>query len=53
MSLQWATEEVAVTLHFEMVVSADKVADLQRVGILSGLREFAMSLTLNDNFHKK
>ena len=33
---------VAVTLHFEMVVSAGKVADLQRVGILSSLEEFSI-----------
>ena len=34
--LRWATEEaafiVAVTLHFEMEVSAVNVVDLQRVG---------------------
>ena len=32
---------VAVTLHFEMVVSAGKVADLQRVGMISSLGEFS------------
>ena len=35
---------VAVILHFEMVVSASKVADLQRVGMLSSLGEFSISL---------
>ena len=48
MSLQWATEEacliVVVTLHFEMVVSGSKVADLQRVGMLSSLGEFSISI---------
>ena len=34
---------VAVTLHFEMVVSAGEVAHLQRVGILSSLGEFSIS----------
>ena len=34
---------VAETLHFEMVVSAGKVADLQRVGMLSSLGEFSIS----------
>ena len=29
-------------LHFEMVVSAGKVADLQRVGTLSSLGEFSI-----------
>ena len=43
MSLRWPTEEAAVTLHFEMVVSADKVADLQRVGMLSSLGEFSIT----------
>ena len=33
---------VAVTLHFEVVVSGGKVADLQRVGILSSLGEFSI-----------
>ena len=47
---------VAVTLHFEKVVSAGKVADLQRVGMLSSLGEFSISLrtaccsTLHWNF---
>ena len=30
-----------MTLHFEMVVSAGKVADLPRVGMLSSLGEFS------------
>ena len=34
---------VAVTLHFEIVVSAGKVAELQRVGVLSILGEFSIS----------
>ena len=33
---------VAVTLHFEVVVSAGKVAGLQRVGMLSSLEEFSI-----------
>ena len=37
---------VAVTLHFGMVVSASKVADLQRVGMLASLEEFSI-------FHKR
>ena len=32
----------AVTLHFEMVVSASKAADLERVGKLSCLGEFSI-----------
>ena len=31
-----------MTLHFEMVVSAGKVADLERVGMLSSLEEFSI-----------
>ena len=46
MSFWWATEEayliVVVTLHFEMLVSAFKVADLQRVDMLSSLGEFSI-----------
>ena len=37
---------VAVTLHFEIVVSAGKVADLQRVGILSSFGELSILLFL-------
>ena len=33
---------VAVTLHFETVVSAGKVANLQRVGMLSSLGKFSI-----------
>ena len=33
-----------MTFHFEMVVSAGKVAGLQRVGMLSSLGEFSLSL---------
>ena len=33
-----------MTLHFEIVVSAGKVADLQRVGMLSSWGEFSISL---------
>ena len=32
-----------MTLHFEMVVSGGKMADLERVGILSSLGEFSIS----------
>ena len=47
MSIRWAIEEaalVALTLHFDRVVSGGKVADLQRVGMLSSLGEFSISL---------
>ena len=42
MSLQWARSCViaAAILHFEMVASASKVADVQRVGMLSSLAYF-------------
>ena len=33
-----------MTLDFEMVISAGKVADLQRVGVLSSLGEFSIYL---------
>ena len=39
----WILFGFTVTLHFEMVVSAGKVADLQRVGMLSSLGEFSIS----------
>ena len=35
---------IAMTLHFEMVVSGGKVADHQRVGILSSLGEFSIRI---------
>ena len=51
MSIRWATEEaafiVAATLHFEMVVSAGKMADLQRVGVLASVGEFSKSVPLS------
>ena len=36
-----------MTLHFEMVVSAGKVADLQRVGMFSCLGELSISIYIH------